>query len=371
MGFRFIHTADWQIGKPFAWAEPDVRSALTDARFDAIDTIGKMASEHSVTHVLVAGDVFDTEGPDPRTIVQALSRMERHSCRWWLLPGNHDFVRAGGLWDRIEARLPGNVSLIPDARSHELEDGVWLLPAPLIYRHQNDDPTESFDSMETPGAKLRIGLAHGSIVEFGAQGETKNQIAPDRAARSALDYLALGDWHGLLQVNSRTWYSGTPEVDRFQRDEPGKALLVALEHGSEPSVTELRTGKYQWLKREWRVDDFAGFEAKRAQLLEGCDPAATLLRLTLVGITSLTDRVAMLSALEDDLSHRFRYFSYSATDLVAKPSDDDLTAFAAEGILGAAASRLNARIQEDGSESPIARKALERLFVEHAKVIGS
>ena len=107
--FRFIHTADWQLGKPYAWAEPEVRSALTDARFDAIDTIGKLANEHSATHVLVAGDVFDTEGPDPRTIVQALSRMERHACHWWLLPGNHDFVRAGGLWDRIEARLPGNV----------------------------------------------------------------------------------------------------------------------------------------------------------------------------------------------------------------------------------------------------------------------
>ena len=369
--FRFIHTADWQLGKPFAWAEPEVRSALTEARFDAIDTIGQMAREHSVPHILVAGDVFDTEGPDTRTIVQALYRMERHQCSWWLLPGNHDFVRAGGLWDRIEGRLPGNVNLIPEARPSELDDGVWLLPAPLAHRHQNDDLTESFDTMETPGAILRIGLAHGSIVDFSAQGETKNQIAPDRAARSALDYLALGDWHGLLQVNSRTWYSGTPEVDQFQRDEPGKALLVELEQSSEPIVTELRTGKYQWLRRDWRVDDAAGFEAYSAQLLDECDPAATLVRVTLSGITTLTDRVAILSSIEHDLAHRFRYFSFSATDLVAKPSDDDLAAFAAEGILGTAASTLNARIQEDGPESLIARKALERLFVEHAKVVGS
>lgn len=369
--FRFIHTADWQLGKPYAWAEPEVRSALTDARFDAIDTVGQMASEHSASHILVAGDVFDTEGPDPRTIVQALSRMERHPCRWWLLPGNHDFVRAGGLWDRIEARLPSNVSLISEARPNELSDGVWLLPAPLVYRHQNDDPTEAFNGMETPGATVRIGLAHGSIKEFGAQGETKNQIAPDRAARSRLDYLALGDWHGSLQVNSRTWYSGTPEVDRFQRDAPGKALLVELEKGSEPLVTEFRTGKYQWLKRDWRVDDVAGFETERAQLLKECDPAATLVRLTLTGITTMSDRVAMLSAIEDDLAHRFRYFDYSATDLVAKPSDDDLAAFAAEGILGIAASTLNTRIQDEGPASLIARRALERLFVEHAKVIGS
>ena len=222
--FRFIHTADWQLGKPYAWAEPEVRSALTDARFDAIDTVGQMANEHSASHILVAGDVFDTEGPDPRTIVQALSRMERHPCRWWLLPGNHDFVRAGGLWDRIEARLPSNVSLISEARPSELSDGVWLLPAPLVYRHQNDDPTEAFDGMETPGATVRIGLAHGSIKEFGTQGETKNQIAPDRAARSRLDYLALGTGtdrcrsthgHGTQERRKSTGSSATHRAKHF------------------------------------------------------------------------------------------------------------------------------------------------------------
>ena len=49
--------------------------------------------------------------------------------------------------------------------------------------------------MDTPGARLRIDIAHGSIRDFGTQGETKNQIAPDRARRLNLDYLALGDWH--------------------------------------------------------------------------------------------------------------------------------------------------------------------------------
>src|SRR3546814_20783809 len=106
--------------------------------------------------------------------------------------------------------------------------------------HNLEDPTARFDSMETPGATLRIGLAHGSIRDFGSQGETKNQIAPDRARRSNLDYLALGDWHGALRVDGRTWYAGTPEVDRFQRDDPGQALVVELSTGAEPSVTPIR-----------------------------------------------------------------------------------------------------------------------------------
>lgn len=76
---KIIHTADWQLGKPFARFEPDVRAALTEARFDAIDAIGRHAQAHEINHVLVAGDIFDTEGPEDRTVVQALSRMERQA----------------------------------------------------------------------------------------------------------------------------------------------------------------------------------------------------------------------------------------------------------------------------------------------------
>lgn len=364
---RFIHTADWQLGKPFGRFEPEVRSALTEARFEAIDAIGQAAVEQRADHVVVAGDVFDTEGPEDRTIVQAISRMERHPCYWWLLPGNHDFARNGGLWDRVRQRASGSITILTEPEAIELEAGTWLLPAPLAHRHNLDDPTELFETMETPGATLRIGVAHGSIRDFGSQGETKNFIAPDRARRSNLDYFALGDWHGVLSIDSRTWYAGTPEVDRFQRDDPGQALLVELEPGREPAVTQIRTGKFQWLKRSWTVNDEAAFAAECDTLLSGIEPAATLLELTLAGITSLADRVGMLSRLESDIEHRLRYLDVRATDLVGRPGDDDLAALAVEGMLGAAAAKLTATIDAGAADAGIARRALERLFVEYAR----
>lgn len=364
---KIIHTADWQLGKPFARFEPDVRAALTEARFDAIDAIGRYAQAHEIDHVLVAGDIFDTEGPEDRTVVQALSRMERHPCRWWLLPGNHDFARNGGLWDRVKRRAGTNIISLTESEPCELEDGIWLLPAPLAHRHNMDDPTDLFDQMETPGARLRIGLAHGSIRDFGSQGETKNQIAIDRAQRSKLDYLALGDWHGALKVDSRTWYSGTPETDRFQRDEPGQILVVDLEPGAEPAVTTVRTGRFQWLRRTWSVSTLADFEADCTELAASIDPASTLLELSLSGITSLSDRVAVMEQVENDLRHQLRYLDLRDGDLVGRPSDDDLAALTVEGILGVAAAKLSERIDAGGSDAPIARRALERLFVEYAR----
>ncbi|WP_404478582.1 exonuclease SbcCD subunit D [Novosphingobium sp. BL-52-GroH] len=362
---RFIHTADWQLGKPFGRFDAETRAALTEARFDVIDTLGRAAAEHGAGHVLVAGDVFDTEGPDERTVVQAVTRMERHACRWWLLPGNHDFARNGGLWDRVRKRAAANVTVLAEPEPHEIEDGVWLLPAPLLHRHTLDDPTQAFERMETPGARLRIGLAHGSIRGFGTQGETKNLIAPDRAKLSTLDYLALGDWHGTLQVDARTWYSGTPETDRFQagRDDPGQALLVDLKP-EKASVAPLSTGRFRWLSRDWTVADAIGFAALADDLLAACEPAATLLRLQLAGIVPLTDRVAMLARIEDDLAHRLRHLDVRDADVVARPTEEDLAALSTEGMLGRAGAMLRAKIEADGPEAPRARRALERLFVE-------
>ena len=362
---RILHSADWQLGKPFGRFETETRTALVQARFDAIDTIGRAAAENGAGHVLVAGDIFDTEGPEDRALVQALSRMERHACRWWLLPGNHDSARNGGLWDRVRRRAGKTVTVLSEPEAHEIEPGVWVLPAPLVHHHTLEDPTTVFDGMATPGARFRIGLAHGSIRDFGSQGETPNKITPDRAQRSKLDYLALGDWHGVLRVDARTHYAGTPEADRFQRDDPGQVLLVELASGQEPRITPIRTGRFQWLTRAWSVNDVQAFDAEVRLLLDAVDPSTTMLQLTLTGITGLADRVAMLGRIEDDLGHRLRHLDVRADDLVGRPSESDLAALAIEGMLGAAAAKLRARIDEGGPAAPIARRALERLFVEY------
>lgn len=362
---RLIHTADWQLGKPYGRFDSDVRAALTEARFDAIDALGKAAVENGAVHVLVAGDVFDTEGPEDRVIVQAVSRMQRYACTWWLLPGNHDFARNSGLWDRVRAKGATNVRILTEPAACELEPGHWLLPAPLTHRHNLDDPTVLFDSMETPGARLRIGLAHGSIRDFSSRGEAQNQIAPDRAQRSGLDYFGLGDWHGALRVDARTWYSGTPETDRFQRDEPGHALLVTLEPGAEPVVSPIRTGRFQWLMRDWAISGADGFAAECGRFLADVEPSATLLQLSLNGIVSLSDRIVIVARLENDLHHRMRHLAARSDDLVGRPGEQDLADLKVEGMLGTAAAKLIGIIDAGGSESLTAKRALERLFVEY------
>ena len=96
-----------------------------------------------------------------------------------------------------------------------------------------------------------------------------------------------------------------------------------------------------------------------------------MLQLTLAGITGLTDRVAMLRRLAEDLGHRLRHLDVRADDLVGRPSDEDLATLAGEGMLGTAAAKLNALARNSGPDAVVAKRALERLFVEYGREEGA
>lgn len=361
---RLIHTADWQLGKPFGRFPQEVRTALGEARFDAIDSIGTVARERDVKHVVVAGDVFDSTGPADREVVQAVTRMGRASCTWWLMPGNHDHARSDGLWSRVRRAAPANVRVADTPEPVEMEEGVWLLPAPLEHRRTREDPTSAFDAMATPDGALRIGLAHGSVVDFGARGEADNMIPPDRAQRSGLDYLALGDWHGFLTIGDRTAYSGTPEVDRFGRDEPGGIVVADVRRGAPPIIERVEIGRYRWLERSWTLCGLDDFERELRELRAGVDQAATLVRLVLTGALSLADRVAIGRVCADDLAHALRFLDVDDAGLTAQPTEDDIAAIDIQGALATAAAHLKARVDAGGADRTVAAAALERLYVE-------
>ena len=361
---KIIHTADWQLGKPFGRFPQEVRSALAEARLDAIDRLGAAAISSGATHIVVAGDVFDNVEPGDRIVTQMLSRMQRASVTWWLMPGNHDHARAGGLWSRLRGRAPASVRIVDTPEPIEMEQGAWLLPAPLEHRKTVSDPSAAMVDMTTPPGALRIGLAHGSITEFGATGESSNLIPPDRAKSAGLDYLALGDWHGFLTVGDRTAYSGTPEIDRFGRDEPGGCIGVSLRSNETPELQRIETGRYRWMSRRWSMENMEDLDRELAALRSEARLSDVLLSLHLVGVVSLADRVTMTSAVQDCLAHELRHLELDADGLTARPTAEDVAQIDVQGALAGATATLQARATGSGSDAQIAAAALGRLYVE-------
>ncbi|ATY34327.1 metallophosphoesterase [Sphingomonas psychrotolerans] len=361
---KFIHTADWQLGKPFGRFPAEVSAALSEARLEAIDRLAVVASDRGAAHIVVAGDVFDNVDPGDRVVMQALSRMERVNVTWWLMPGNHDHARPGGLWSRVRRLAPTRVRIIDRPEAVEMDEGAWLLPAPLEHRKTVLDPTAAMVDMATPPGAVRIGIAHGSITEFGASGESSNLIPTDRARSAGLDYLALGDWHGFLTVGDRTAYSGTPEVDRFGRDEPGACIAADVRLGDVPAFERVETGRYRWLTRRWEVTTADDMDREVASLRSEARLSNVLLDLKLTGVASLSDRVAITSALEDRVAHELRHLDLDASGLTARPTLEDIARIDVQGALAGATAALEARAGGGGLDASVAAAALERLYVE-------
>lgn len=361
---KIIHTADWQLGKPFGRFPTEVSGALSEARLEAIDRIAAVAAERGAAHVLAAGDVFDNVDPGDRIVMQAMARMERANLTWWLMPGNHDYARPGGLWSRVRRLAPTRIRIVDTPEPVEMEEGAWLLPAPLEHRKTTSDPTASMVDMATPPGALRIGMGHGSITEFGTSGESANLIPPDRAQSAGLDYLALGDWHGFLTIGDRTAYSGTPETDRFGRDEPGACVAVDVRQGVTPAIERVETGRYRWLSRRWEISTVEDLQRELGVLRSEARVTDVLLSVKLSGVASLAERVAIVAEIEDLVAHELRHLDLDAGELIAKPTQEDVARIDVQGALAGAAATLQACADEGGPDAGVAAAALERLYVE-------
>ena len=365
--FRFIHSSDLHIGKRFGNMPEDLRGRLRDARHTVLDRLAAQARAAGAGTILLAGDCFDTETPSPAMLRQALAAMAGHAgLRWVMLPGNHDSLLADELWAAARAALPGNVVLATEPEPILLEPGIALLPAPCTTRRPGRDLTEWMDRAATPEGALRIGLAHGAIQSFSEDGSGLDIIAPDRASRAGLDYLALGDWHGQMAVNTRSWYSGTPEPDRFKHDEPGRALLVALPGpGALPEVAPVETGSFAW--RSLFLELLSGDDAAAAlaaELPAGAARRQTLLRVVASGRLRPAARMALEAGIAA-VAPEFADLQLDSEALAADCEDTDLDAIDRAGALRQAAELLLAESHDENrpeAEREIAGEALVRLF---------
>ena len=230
---KFLHTADWQLGKPFQRITDEAkRTRLQNERINCLRQIGNLARESGASFILVAGDLFDSTSPLKSTVAQACEAIGAMEIPVLAIPGNHDHAGPGSVWEQPffvneRKRLAPNLRVLFEGKPVVLENAV-VFPAPLLRRHDHTDPTAwirtAFEATEFPPHLPCIVLAHGSVQGFDTTQEDEdeearglNRIDLDRLPISEIDYIALGDWHGTKRISEKAWYSGTPEIDRFPR----------------------------------------------------------------------------------------------------------------------------------------------------------
>ena len=234
---RFVHTADWHLGRRFP-AFPDAdRVRLSRARLDTVDRVLGVAKQNNVQALLCAGDLFDDPDPGREWWEPLAQKLNDYGGgrKIFLLPGNHDPLEAGSVYQAshpFRRLLPGWVHVVDrDCFEHEIVPGVVLYANPCRSRAGQEDPTQSLPARQSGDERIRIGMVHGNT--FDIEGCQSNfPIAEGAAAQRGLDYLAIGDHHGYRLVpplsGPPTIYPGTHEPMTFDESDPGKVTVVSI-----------------------------------------------------------------------------------------------------------------------------------------------
>ena len=381
----FIHTADWQLGKPFAGVEDSAKRArLQQERIAVLHRIAQAVKDHSADFVLVAGDLFDSTTVTRSVVSEACSAIGRMGVPVYVIPGNHDHGGPGAIWEQAFFRSESQ-QLAPNLQvllSPEVipTDHALLFPCPLLRRHDSTDTTAWLRRIEPVeldqfGSKPRIVLAHGSTQGFGSVeededsgGDSVNQIDLTRLPAGVFDYVALGDWHGTKQVADNAWYSGTPELDRFPKGEsnrPGNILVVRSERGWMPVVSEVTTARLGWHDRSCHFSDDQSIELFRRDIAERLENRVgdDLLTLTLTGSLGL-EAIGQLDSIIESLKSRLLRVKLYSTVKTAPTSAEiqSLTQRAYDPVIAAVATALLSTADGDSEEAQVARLALRELY---------
>jgi DNA repair exonuclease SbcCD nuclease subunit len=328
------------------------------------------ARDPGAEFILVAGDTFEDNGVDRVLVQRAADILVGFGGPVYVIPGNHDPLVPGAVWDHPAWKASANVQLLREEGPVEIPGGT-LYPCPVRAKRSGMDPTIWIPREEGPG--LRIGLAHGTV-EGVHQEEPDYPIPRDAASRSGLDYLALGHWHSTATYPGpdgvvRMAYSGTHETTKFGERDSGNALLVEIAGpGAPPVITPVRTGRLSWLSIAEDVRNQGDIGRIRERIEGMTDAASTLLDLHLAGVLPTADQQE-LGHLQEILTSRFAWARLDSSELRPSPGDDAWVSNLSAGVLRDAAARLRTLAdpafggpRPEGASPEVASRALLELY---------
>ena len=319
MPAKFLHTADWQMGMRALQAGERAKEVRAK-RFDTAARVVDLARREAVEFVLLAGDLFENHDVDDSVVRKTVAVLDGFApIPVFVLPGNHDPLIAGGVWDRQTwQRVGSHVTLLREAAEIQIHRDVALYPAPLKQKQSTIDPTAWMPARAASDSRIRIGVAHGALDVLPERANFP--IAAGRADEAGLDYLALGDWHGFLQ-NGRTVYSGTLEQTSFSEKDPGNVALVEITGaGDEPVVSKRPVGMLHWAEYESPVRDTTDVEHMRKAVLGAGPLPAQVLRITpQIDPGVSTEVLDELQSLREELREEAFFLDWPMETLDAAP----------------------------------------------------
>jgi exonuclease SbcD len=237
---RILHTADLHLGSPFNGSGFDAERIKQRKKdlFDCFTEILKTGQKEKVDLVIISGDLFEEDRVKRSDINQIIQNIaEIAPIRVVILPGNHDYYRAGGYYDWIP--LPPNAFLFRKRtfESFEFEDLSLAIYGSAFTAPE--DPERMMQQVKfIDKCKYRILAFHGSLITRTDVGNVKYRpfLEEDLSEPNA-DYVALGHYHKHSVIkNSKgkiiASYPGSPEPLNFGEIHEHSFNIVTIENKS-------------------------------------------------------------------------------------------------------------------------------------------
>jgi DNA repair exonuclease SbcCD nuclease subunit len=390
----FLHAADLHLGLRITRFDPKTAGHVREARFQALDTLliqaQRLAQEGKLDFLLIAGDLFDDHAVD-RDIARRAFKMfnEKSPAPVYVLPGNHDPLLSGGVWDRepwSEAR-GGRVQLLRERKPLAVGSDATLFPCPVERKTSLDDPTAWINPDGVAG--IRVGVAHGSLKVRTDLPLDDHLISRHAVRERHLDYLALGHWHGRQYFPDpdgvdRTAYPGVHEPMGFYKStdlrgwlpystggireeflDTGRGEVLHIQiaaPGAPPIIEPISVGQLTWLEEARRLNS----EAELAELIDDianrAEPQRRLLRLKLAGVLPAA-AMLRLGELRQVVEGRYLLGELDPQALHLEPTEAELEEVAGQGILRRVVEKLRDQTRlEEAAQRLLAERAVLLLY---------
>ena len=348
---RFLHTADWQLGMTRHFLGDEGQARFAQARFDAIRTLGRVASERGCEFVVVCGDVFESNQVDRRTVARALEALGAVPIPVYLLPGNHDALDAGSVFRSraFQDSRPANVHVLEDSRPVVVRPGVEIVGAPWTSRRPlRDLCAAACDGLEPRDGVVRVLVGHGAVDTLSPSRDDPAliSVAPAEAALAsgAVNYAALGDRHSATSVGAsgRIRYAGAPEPTDYDEERPGRVLVVDCDE-SRVEVDEVPVASWTFVRRGFDLAGEADIDSVARWFADLPAKECTVAKVWFVGTLTLRQHARLTEALERarDVFAAVEVWERSS-DLAVVPDDGDFADLTLAGFARAAVDRLRA-----------------------------
>ena len=272
---KFLHTADWHVGKTLK------RHDRLEEQRAVLGEIVRIAEEHQVDAVLIAGDVYDSVAPSAqaqRLVVHTLLRLRQAGAEVIAIAGNHDhaptfdayrpLMGVAGITLVGEARPPGKGGVVR-FRARTAGEDVQLAVLPFLtpryavraaelvtqtpaenVRAYDDQIRRLVDALTSgfSGDTVNLAMSHLTCIGgvFGG-GERAAQSIFEYSVPAAIfpvsaHYVALGHLHRRqsLPAHCPVHYSGSPvAVDFGEQDNTSVVCLVEASPSTPARITDI------------------------------------------------------------------------------------------------------------------------------------